>query len=102
MHYDFPYLLSLFALPAFWQACVTVVELSALSWLTGLILGFLLASAKLTNSRWLSVPASIYIWFFRSVPLLVLVVFVYNLPQLIPASGVALSHPSARVRRRQH
>jgi polar amino acid transport system permease protein len=93
MHYDFPYLLSLFALPAFWQACVTVVELSALSWLTGLVLGFLLASAKLSHSRWLSLPAAVYIWFFRSVPLLVLVVFVYNLPQLFPASGVALSHP---------
>jgi polar amino acid transport system permease protein len=93
MHYDFPYLLSLFALPAFWQACVTVVELSALSWLTGLALGFLLASAKLSRSRWLSLPAAVYIWFFRSVPLLVLVVFVYNLPQLFPASGVALSHP---------
>jgi len=93
MHYDFPYLLSLFALPAFWQACVTVVELSALSWLTGLVLGFLLASAKLSRARWLSMPAAVYIWFFRSVPLLVLVVFVYNLPQLFPASGVALSHP---------
>ena len=70
MHYDFPYLLSLFALPAFWQACVTVVELSALSWLTGLVLGFLLASAKLSRARWLSMPAAVYIWFFRSVPLL--------------------------------
>src|SRR5471032_2562974 len=93
MHYDFPYLLSLFALPAFWQACVTVVELSALSWLTGLALGFLLASAKLSRSRWLSLPAAVYIWFFRSVPLLVLVVFVYNLPQLFPVTREVLSNP---------
>jgi polar amino acid transport system permease protein len=93
MHYDFSYFLSLFSLPDFWEASLTVVELSAFSWLTGLVLGFLLASAKLSASRWLSIPAGLYIWFFRSVPLLVLVVFVYNLPQLFPATGIALSHP---------
>ena len=63
----------------FWKSCITVIQLSALGWFIGMVLGFLLASAKLSTSRWLRVPASIYIWFFRSVPLLVLVVFVYNL-----------------------
>ncbi|TDV11447.1 amino acid ABC transporter permease/ATP-binding protein [Paraburkholderia caballeronis] len=93
MTFDFGYFLSLFALPAFWRACATVVELSALSWALGLVLGFLLATAKLSRSRWLSMPASVYVWFFRSVPLLVLIVFVYNLPQMFPAAGAALSHP---------
>ena len=93
MHFDFNYFLSLFALPAFWQASVTVVELSALSWSIGMVLGFPLAIAKMSGVRWLAALAALYIWFFRSVPLLVLVVFVYNLPQLIPSAGVALSHP---------
>jgi polar amino acid transport system permease protein len=93
MHFDFSYFLSLFAFPAFWQACVTVIELSALSWLLGLLLGFPLAAAKRSRSRWISAPAAVYVWFFRSVPLLVLIVFVYNLPQMFPATGVALSHP---------
>ncbi|GAB3629686.1 peptide ABC transporter ATP-binding protein [Pandoraea terrae] len=93
MHFDFAYLLSLFTLPALWQACVTVVELSALSWTLGLLLGFPLAAAKLYGPRWLAVPASLYIWFFRSVPLLVVMVFVFNLPQLFPASGAMLSNP---------
>ncbi len=93
MHFDFSYFLSLFAFPAFWQACLTVIELSALSWLLGLLLGFPLAAAKRSQLRWVSVPAAAYVWFFRSVPLLVLIVFVYNLPQMFPATGVALSHP---------
>jgi polar amino acid transport system permease protein len=41
----------------------------------------------------LRIPAAVYIWFFRSIPLLVLVVFVYNLPQLFPGSGPILSNP---------
>jgi polar amino acid transport system permease protein len=93
MHFDLPYFLSLFTLADFWHASITVVELSALSWLCGLIAGFPLATAKLSRSRWLSVPASVYIWFFRSVPLLVVIVFVYNLPQLLPSTSPALVHP---------
>jgi len=93
MQFDWSYFFSLFSMPSFWQASVTVVELSALAWVIGMLLGFGLASAKLSTTKWLSVPAAVYIWFFRSIPLLVLVVFVYNLPQLFPATGSVLSNP---------
>lgn len=93
MQFDWSYFFSLFADSAFWQACVTVIELSALAWFIGMLLGFLLASAKLSASAWLRIPATAYIWFFRSIPLLVLVVFVYNLPQLFPMTGSVLSNP---------
>ena len=93
MQFDWSYFVSLFSMPAFWEATLTVIELSALAWVIGMLLGFLLASAKLSTSAWLRVPASIYIWFFRSIPLLVLVVFVYNLPQLFPSTGGVLSVP---------
>lgn len=93
MQFDWSYFFSLFSVSDFWESCITVIELSALSWFIGMLLGFLLASAKLSTARWLSMPASIYIWFFRSVPLLVLVVFVYNLPQLFPVTREVLSNP---------
>ena len=93
MPFEWSYFFSLFSMPSFWAACWTVVKLSSLAWLLGLVLGFGLASAKQAASRWLSVPAAIYVWFFRSVPLLVLLIFVYNLPQLMPASGKVLSNP---------
>ena len=93
MPFEWSYFFSLFSMPAFWAACWTVVKLSSLAWLIGLLLGFALASAKQAASRWLSAPASLYVWFFRSVPLLVLLIFVYNLPQLVPASGKLLSNP---------
>ncbi|VVO08283.1 amino acid ABC transporter permease/ATP-binding protein [Pseudomonas fluorescens] len=93
MQFDWSYFFSLFSMSSFWHACVTVIELSALAWFIGMLLGFLLASAKLSSAAWLRTPASVYIWFFRSIPLLVLVVFVYNLPQLFPATGSVLSNP---------
>ncbi|MBX8549449.1 amino acid ABC transporter permease/ATP-binding protein [Pseudomonas cichorii] len=93
MAFDWAYFFSLFSVSAFWKACLTVVQLSTLSWFIGLVLGFLLASAKLSVHAWLRVPASLYIWLFRSIPLLVLLVFVYNLPQLFPVTGSVLSQP---------
>lgn len=93
MSLDWEYFVSLFFLPAFWKACVTVITISSLSWFIGLILGFLVATAKMSLSRWLSLPAKGYVWFFRSVPLLVVLVFVYNLPQLLPYTQPVLGIP---------
>ncbi|OCR25763.1 amino acid ABC transporter ATPase [Pseudomonas syringae] len=93
MQFEWSYFFSLFSVSDFWESCITVIQLSALGWFIGMLLGFLLASAKLSTSRLLSIPASIYIWFFRSVPLLVLVVFVYNLPQMFPFTREVLSNP---------
>lgn len=92
MTFDWAYFLSLFSLGAFWRACVTVIELSVLSWLISLVLGFAVASARqsrYTALRWFS---QFYIWLFRSVPLLVMIIFTYNLPQMIPVTRYVLSN----------
>ncbi|OIN53182.1 polar amino acid transport system permease protein [Pseudomonas costantinii] len=93
MQFDWSYFTSLFFMTDFWAASLTVIELSLLAWFLGMLLGFVLASAKLSSSPWLRLPAALYIWFFRSIPLLVLVVFIYNLPQLLPGAGPVLSVP---------
>lgn len=93
MNLDWGYFFSLFSMEAFWRACVTVVLISTLSWGIGLVLGFVVACAKMSSFRWMSWPAKVYIWFFRSVPLLVVLVFVYNLPQLFPSTSAYLGVP---------
>ena len=93
MQFDWVYFISLFSMSAFWKACLVVIELSALTWVLGLVIGFFLASAKLSNRRALSIPATCYIWLFRSIPLLVLVVFVYNIPQMFPSASTVLQNP---------
>lgn len=93
MEFDWGYFFSLFGLAEFWQACVTVVIISSLSWFIGMILGFILACAKVSAPRWIKIPVELYIWFFRSIPLMVLLVFVYNLPQMFPATQPLLGVP---------
>ena len=93
MELNWPYFFSLFTMGIFWRAVVTVVELGTLSWLIGLVLGFGVASTELSGSVWLRHAAKVYVWFFRSIPLLVLLVFVFNMPQILPATAPVLGIP---------
>ncbi|MGF7190483.1 polar amino acid transport system permease protein [Robbsia andropogonis] len=93
MTFDWHYFLSLFGEVDFWLATWTVIKLSVLTWVASIVLGFVLAMAKQSSRNILSLPARFYIWLFRSVPLLVLLIFVYNLPQAAPALSVVLGNP---------
>lgn len=93
MQFDWHYTLGLLWNGDFWRAVGTVVELSLETWLLGIVLGFFLALARQSERRWLRDSAGVYIWFFRSLPLLVLLIFVYNLPQVFPSTSVVLSNP---------
>jgi polar amino acid transport system ATP-binding protein/polar amino acid transport system permease protein len=93
MIFDWHYALSLLADKAFWSASWRVVELSIATWIIGIVAGFLLALGKQSRIAPLRMACSTYIWLFRSLPLLVLLIFVYNLPQVFPASSVVLADP---------
>jgi polar amino acid transport system permease protein len=93
MVFDWDYMFSLFNLGDFWLASWTVIQLSLSSWGLSIIFGFVLALGKQSKYTILSLPSKFYIWLFRSVPLLVLLIFVYNMPQMIPASSALLSEP---------
>ncbi len=93
MTFDWNYLLSLFSRADFWMATWTVIKLSLASWGLSIIAGFILALGKQSKISVFRSLCSTYIWFFRSLPLLVLLIFVYNLPQVIPASSVILADP---------
>lgn len=95
MQFDWTYTLGLFWSRDFWNATLLVVELSVSTWVLAVTLGFVLALADrspLPPVRWI---AAAYVWFFRSLPLLVLLIFVYNLPQAFPSLGGLLSVPFA-------
>lgn len=92
MMFDWAYFLSLFSLGSFWRASITVVELSVLSWLISVVLGFAIASARQSRHPLLKWISQFYIWLFRSVPLLVMIIFIYNLPQMIPITHYVLGN----------
>lgn len=91
--FDWAYLGGLLYNTDFWKAGVTVLQLSTLTWFLAVIWGFLLALGNQSKYRIFNRAAGVYIWLFRSLPLLVLLIFIYNLPQFWPASSVVLSNP---------
>lgn len=93
MTLDWNYLISLVWNRDFWAASLLVAWLSILSWTFGTVLGFGMALARSSGPRWARGAAATYIWFFRSLPLLVMLIFVYNLPQIAPALRPVLSNP---------
>ncbi|MBA3309916.1 MAG: amino acid ABC transporter permease/ATP-binding protein, partial [Nocardioidaceae bacterium] len=90
---DWSYILGLFTNRDLWRAALVVVELSVVSWTLATALGLLAALAKQSRTRFLRWPAAVYVWFFRSLPLLVLLIFVYNAPQLIPPLREVIGSP---------
>jgi polar amino acid transport system permease protein len=93
MVFDWNYFISLFSFADFWLASWTVIQLSLASWGLSIVFGFILALGKQSELIIFSWPARFYIWLFRSVPLLVLLIFVYNMPQVFPASSSILAEP---------
>ncbi|MGW0483943.1 MULTISPECIES: amino acid ABC transporter permease [Nonomuraea] len=61
------------------------VELSVLATILGLVLGVVIAIMRLAHNPVLSRLATLYIWFFRGTPVLVQLIFWYNLAFLFPA-----------------
>jgi His/Glu/Gln/Arg/opine family amino acid ABC transporter permease subunit len=62
----------------------------------GFVLGILIGLARLARSSWIRVPATIYVEFFRGVPLVMVIFWMwFIIPQLlqrpIPEYGVALT-----------
>lgn len=67
------------------QGLQVTLGLTVVSMIAGTLLGLLLAVARLADNRLLSGLAGLYIWFFRGTPLLVQLIFWYNMSTLFPA-----------------
>src|SRR5579864_1182866 len=93
MVFDWRYALSLLTYADFWNAALLVIRLSLAAWLISIVAGFLLALGKQSTWRPVQLFCRGYVWFFRSLPLLVLLIFVYNLPQMFPWTGSFSSNP---------
>ena len=69
-------------LPLFWAGLEVTLELLIVSTIIGLLLSVPIALMRLSPSRLISVPATVYTTFFRGTPLLVQIFLIYyGLPQ---------------------
>jgi polar amino acid transport system permease protein len=69
---------------------LVTLELTVLAMLSGILLGILTAVMRLSPIRILSSTAWAYTWFFRGTPLLVQIIFWYNLAALFPRIEIGL------------
>ncbi|HET9114657.1 MAG TPA: amino acid ABC transporter permease [Gaiellaceae bacterium] len=76
--------------PTILRGLVTTLELTALSMVIGIVLGVLLAVMRLSPNALVSGLAWLYIWFFRGTPVLVQILFWFNIAAVYPRFGVGL------------
>jgi polar amino acid transport system permease protein len=80
---------------------LVTLELTVLAMLIGIVLGVILASMRRSPNPLVSGASWLYIWFFRGTPLLVQLLFWYNIAALFPTIslgvpfGPAIIHGSA-------
>ena len=91
--FDWHYFVSQLVNPNFVKASWTVTKLSIIAWTCALLFGLLLALGNRAKNPILQNLTTSYIWLFRSLPLLVLLIYIYSLPRFWEASSVVLSDP---------
>ena len=72
------------------QGLQRTLWLTVLAMLIGVVLGTALAVARMSSNLVLSQTANAYIWFFRGTPLLIQLVFWYNLSALYPQLSLGI------------
>lgn len=75
-------------------AAIETVAISAVSIVCGFVIGMAVSAARLSRHRWLSIPARIFVSFFRGVPLLVQLLLIYN---LLPSIGIDIPSVAAAI-----
>ncbi len=85
------------------EGLLVTIELTVIAMAIGIALGLLLAVMRLSPNPLLSGASWLYIFFFRGTPVLVQLIFWYNISALYPKIGLgvpfgpALVHPDANV-----
>ena len=89
-NFEWPVVAQYFTASAILRGLGVSLGLTVIAMAIGVALGLLLAVARLSPSRPLHAGAALYIWFFRGTPLLVQLLFWYNLAALYPRLGLGI------------
>ena len=91
MHLDFGIVAS--ALPFLWKGFQYTVQLTVISSIGGLFFGTLLALARLSSTKWLSMTAAGYVNLMRSIPLVLVIFWFFFLMPLVFQSITGSERP---------
>ncbi len=76
--------------PAILEGVWITLVLTVVCMAIGVVLGILLAAARMSRMRAIKMPADFYVWFFRGTPTLVQLIFWYNIAIFIPRVTIGL------------
>ncbi|GGZ81499.1 amino acid ABC transporter permease [Streptomyces bluensis] len=79
-----------FGAQVFGQGIATTVKLTLVAMAIGIVGGVLVAVGRMSENRVLSSVCGAYVWFFRGIPVLVQLIFWYNLSALLPRISVGI------------
>lgn len=79
-----------FASPAILTGLTVTLEATAISAVVSFAAGIVVALARQSRNAVLRGAAWLYIWVFRSVPLILVLIFLYNLGNLYPKIGIGV------------
>ncbi|MBB4252414.1 polar amino acid transport system permease protein [Rhizobium sp. BK008] len=89
-NFGWPVVAAYFFDPTVISGLYVSLGLTVIAMAIGIVLGLGLAIARLSNDRLAKSLASQFIWFFRGTPLLVQLIFWYNLSTLFPELSIAI------------
>lgn len=73
---------------------VTTLQLTVISQVVAIVIGFGIALLQHSRNPVAVSVATVYVWFFRAVPLVVLLIFFYNIALLVPDVGFSIPFTS--------
>jgi polar amino acid transport system permease protein len=89
-NFGWPVVAQYFFDPTVMQGLSVSLGLTVVAMLIGVVLGLLLAVARMSHDVLASSLSGLFVWFFRGTPLLVQLIFWYNLSTLFPEISIAI------------
>ena len=89
-NFGWPVIAQYFFDPTVLKGLSVSLGLTAVAMVLGVALGLVIAVARMSKDRLASALAGLFIWFFRGAPLLVQLIFWYNLSTLFPKISIVI------------
>lgn len=89
-NFEWPVVAKWFTAESILRGLGVTLGLTVVAMIVGTALGLVIAVARLSGDRLLSGIAAIYVWFFRGTPLLVQLLFWYNMSTLFPNISIGI------------
>lgn len=89
-NFGWPVVAKYFFDPTVMHGLTVTLGLTVVAMTIGIALGLLLAIARMSRDRLANTLANLFIWFFRGTPLLVQLIFWYNLSTLFPELSITV------------